>query len=242
MTGDATERLHDKLQMLAAEDTAVLPSAVETMLRQELAGMTVDERLKSLELLAARLSAERKTATGNGTSDSVQMAHLCSMLLGKDLSADTLSSGDTTEKFVAAMNMIFDSLNRIVRVMQTTLVGNSDELETIRQVIGSQLERYEGTMSVREYLDQIQQAFLVSHNSFQQAARNVAGGLLKELDPDRISSSVEPGLRFGPLRKAELYDIYQEKHQSLTGWLQSEQFIERLLREFEEICRKSYRV
>lgn len=241
MTGDITDKLYDEVIKLADIETASLPAAVESLLLRELDRMPLDERLRSLELLANRLSGGLQMETGDGSVGSAQMSRLFSMLLGKDLSAETISSGDTTEKFVAAMNMIFDSLNRIIRVMQTTLTGEREELETIRQVIGSQLERYEGTMSVREYLDQIQQAFLISHQSFQQAARNVAEELLNELDPNRISASTGSGLRFGPLRKAELFDIYQEKHQRLTGWLQSEQFSERLLREFEGICRKSYR-
>lgn len=241
MTGDVQDRIFGEILSLADGDPSSLPASVESMLERELREIPKAERLRCLELLADRLSDASPTETSKGSVDSAQMSRLFSMLLGKGFSAEILSSGDMEEKFVAAMNMIFDSLNRIVRVMQTTLVGRSDELETIRQVIGSQLGQYDGGMSVREYLDQIQQAFLTSHTSFQQAARNVALELLNELDPDRISASAGSGLKFGPLRKAELFDIYQEKHRLLSEWLRSEQFTERLLREFEGVCRTSYR-
>ncbi|GAM09420.1 hypothetical protein OR1_01698 [Geobacter sp. OR-1] len=234
------DRLYDEVLRVADAGTGDLAAAIEALLLRELGAMAPDDKIRHLDLLVNRLSGDVSPDSGGTAAESAQMSRLFYMLLGKELSAESLSSGEMTEQFVAAMNMIFDSLNRIVRVMQTTLVGESNELETIRQLIGSQMERYDGTMSVRDYLDQIQQAFLLSHNSFQQAARNVAAEIIAELDPDRISSAVGSGLKFGPLRKAEQFDIYEEKHRILADWLRSEQFTERLLREFEGICRKSY--
>jgi hypothetical protein len=53
---------------------------------------------------------------------------------------------------------------------------------------------------------------------------------------------LEPGFRFGPMRKADSFDCYSEKHAVLTRWIESGHFNERLLREFEKLCQRSYHI
>ena len=85
-----------------------------------------------------------------------------------------------------------------------------------------------------------QEAFLVAHTSFQTAARNVVTEMLKEIDPAAIEASLKPGFKFGPLRKAELFELYHDKHEVLTKWVAAGHFNEKLLREFEKLCQRSY--
>lgn len=62
-------------------------------------------------------------------------------------------------------------------------------------------------------------------------------GYLNSLEAERGG-----GLRFGPLRKAELYEIYKEKFSQFKGWFESGSFMEELLREFEKTCQRLYNV
>ena len=63
---------------------------------------------------------------------------------------------------------------------------------------------------------------------------------MTELDPDRIANSAERGLKFGPLRKAELFDIYVEKFRACRAYHQSGRLLADLTREFEKNCQKAY--
>ena len=92
------------------------------------------------------------------------------------------------------------------------------------------------------HLDQIKKAFLTSHQAFKEAVRNKVGAILRELDPDRIAEIGGGGLKFGPLKKAGDFDLYREKFQRVQKWFRSERFTEDLLREFEKICQRTYRV
>ena len=116
---------------------------------------------------------------------------------------------------------------------------------TIRGIIGSNFEKIEasGTHdSLQSYLDQIQDAFLVAHQSFQQAAQTRVRQILDELDPKRISDLSKGGYKFGPFRKAELFEVYKEEFKVCKAWFESGRFANELLREFEKTCQKSYKV
>lgn len=236
------DRLEELILDLAVRKRADLEASIEALLLQELGRSSYSERLRRVEELAAHFTACMHEERREASVDSDEAARFLSLLLGKKLSAAGLSTDEMTQKFVEAFTTIFDTLNRINTVIQTSLLGQGSELETIRQVIGAQIERVEGTSSVKEYLDKIQEAFLVAHTSFQLAARNIVTAMLRELDPEAIEASLKPGFRFRPLRKAELFDSYSEKHEVLTRWIESGHFNERLLREFEKLCQRSYHI
>jgi len=129
----------------------------------------------------------------------------------------------------------------LIAGINATLLGNVSGTETIRFVIGSQLEQGGESKSLESYVAQIKEAFAISHQAFQDAGMTKMREILGELDPKKIEESAEGGLKFGPLRKAELYDIYQDKHRTLKNWLETGLLIEALLREFERICQRLYR-
>jgi len=140
------------------------------------------------------------------------------------------------------LNTIFDTLNQIIGVIHVNLLGRKVELETIRQVIGSSLEKEGKPESLQGYLDQIREAFLVAHLAFQQVALNKMKGVLSELEPERLEAEEQGGLKFGPFLKADHFDSYKEKFRRVKGWVDSGRFGEELLREFEKNCQKSYKV
>jgi hypothetical protein len=168
-------------------------------------------------------------------------AQLVSLILGKKMAVTDLSPSELSEKLAHAMNTLFDTLNQIVEMIQVNLLGRKTEQETIRQIIGSQIGFGSADNSLQNYLDQIREAFLVAHKAFRIAALAVARDLLMELDPAKIAASSEGKLKFGPLRKAELFEIYKEKFETCNGWLESGRVMEGFLREFEKACQKIYK-
>ena len=90
----------------------------------------------------------------------------------------------------------------------------------------------------QKHLGQIQKAFLTTQQAFKNAAHARVREILDELDPGKISASGGGGLKFGPLRKAECFEIYESKFRSCKKWFESGRFMEDFLREFEKNCQK----
>ncbi|MCL5966153.1 MAG: hypothetical protein M1550_02885 [Deltaproteobacteria bacterium] len=184
-------------------------------------------------------SPARVTASGHGVrSDRIERQ--LARLFGRETAAEELGSPEFVEKLAGALNAVFEALNGIIGTINATLLGRKPETETIRHLIGSSIEEGTGTQSIEEHLARIQSAFLVAHRAFQEAARAKFGQLLAELDPDLLEARAEGGLKFGPLRKAELFEIYKEKYRECHGWFASGRFTQDLLREFEKTCQKLY--
>jgi PAS domain-containing protein len=159
-----------------------------------------------------------------------------SFLLGRDVSGTDLSSTELIERLAESLKTIFDSLNQLIGVINMTLTGETFGDQTIRQVIGFHLEGEEQTKSLESYLGQINEAFLTVQRSFKKTAQIKVGQILEEIDPDRISAQGGGGLKIGPLRKAEYYEIYEEKFRRIKKWFESGRFMEEFLREFEKNC------
>jgi hypothetical protein len=214
-------------------------NAIEGFLDRELRGVSMAERLPLVEELVREFSGLESEDRRNLHLEGTEAARLLSLLLGEGGGAH-LSAAEVSEKLALSLNTVFDSLNQIIGVIQSTLLGREAEIETIRHVIGSQFGGNGEEVSLQKYLDQIQQAFLTGHQGFQAAARSTVEELLGALNPDALARDTNTGLRFGPLRKAELFESYQEKYQECRRWFDSGRFTENLLREFEKYCQKTY--
>ena len=60
--------------------------------------------------------------------------------------------------------------------------------------------------------------------------------LLLDLDMGQVAKGRGPGLKIGPLRKAEDYEIIKEKIDRIRKWFHSGRCMEDFLREFEKNC------
>jgi hypothetical protein len=237
---------HDELvggvQTIYRSDPSRGEGLVEKYLEEKLKGFPPAERMAILEKLALQFENVGPQARANLGPLPEECTRLFSLLLGHPISSQDLSSSVFWGKFAASLNTIFDTLNQIVGVIHGNLMGQRNELETIRQVIGSSWEEKGQPESLQGYLDQIREAFLVFHRAFQQAAANQMRGVLAELEPGRLEAKGEGGLSFGPFLKAELYEAYKQRFQKVFGWFDSGRFREELLREFEKNCQELLKV
>ena len=232
------EELADRIRTVYRSNRSEPGPLIEKYLEERSKGFSAAERLDLLENLSRQF---KKRSEDFSRMASLRMA---SLLLGERVSAVDLSSPEVLEKLSRSLNTIFNTVNQIVAGIHATLLGRKAELETIRQIIGSQLagEERSGVDSLQGYLDQIQKAFLVAHQAFQQAAQAKVSQVLYELEPARLETERGRGLKFGPLRKAELFEIYKERFSKCKGWFESGSFMEELMREFEKTCQKLYNV
>lgn len=235
--------LADGIKTLYQSDLRRAEPLIEAYLEQNLREFPPDEKIELLEKLAQKFEGKGVSTKPSLDIESQEFLRLFSLILGKRISMGDLSQAEVIERLALSLNTIFNTLNQIVGVIQTTLLGRKTEFdETIRHIIGSDLEGGSSTLSLQNFLDQIQEAFLISHQAFKEAVQIKVSEILKELDPESIESASGGGLKFGPLRKAELFEVYKERFHACKTWMESGRFIEELLREFEKFCQKRYKM
>lgn len=240
MARDVTlENLEKGVRASLASGGVDTEEALERYLAEELGDVPPGERSAVVERLALRFSSSAREDVSPSNLDPEAVAELLSLLLGKDIPAAVMDAGDAPEKFAHALNTVFDTLNRLISVINATFFGRRPELETIRQVIGSHMGDREGEASLTSYLEQIQEAFLIAHTAFQESSRAVVAEILAELAPEACEASVTSGLKIGPMRRAEAFDVYQRKYLACRRWMDSGGYTEKLLREFEKNCSKA---
>jgi hypothetical protein len=234
------EALASGIREIHREKGAAAPTAIETYLEKELGSLSPEKKIEALDHLIEGIPEDHGPQRVPEALDTDLLSKLFSMLLGERVGEVDIVSEEVVERLARSLNTVFDSLNELIGGINATLMGRVSGTETIRFVIGSQLEQQDESRSLESYVAQIKEAFAIAHQAFQDAAMTKMREILGELDPKKIEASAEGGLKFGPLRKAELFEIYQDKHRTLRNWLETGLLTEALLREFERICQRLY--
>jgi len=228
-------QLTAEISHIYESDPSMAGTGIEGLLEKRLGDLSSVEKLSLLKRLKAEFQSSDARPGGNGYDDI--SLNVFSLLLGREVSRADLSSEELLKRLAESLNTIFDALNELVSVINATLSGQGVEEQTIRQVIGFHLGGEDQTGTLESYLGQIRKAFLVSQEAFKRAAQTKVDQILTELNPESIEAAKGGGLKFGPLRKAELYSIYEEKFRTIRKWFESGRFQEELQREFERHSR-----
>jgi hypothetical protein len=234
------DQLAKQIRQIHASDRLHAEDRIEEFLESSLAGVSRNEKMRIVGELASRFEANRVHFAEDVTVDREILTRVFSFLLGKKVSQADLSSAELLQRLADSLNTIFNMLNQLVSVINMTFLGQHEEIETIRQVIGFHLEGENQSRSLENYLGQINKAFLTAQQAFKIAAEKKVKEILVELDPERIAASAGGGFKLGRLRKAESFDLYTNKFKAFKDWLESGRFMEELLREFENNCQKLF--
>lgn len=231
-----TDQLTNEIRTVYGLGADKAEERIEQFLERKLKDLSGSERLTALETLISEFGSTSHDGTHDLSLDNSVMSSIFSLLLGRDVPPAELSSTELLERLAESLNTIFDSLNRLISVINRTLHGDDSEDQMIRTIIGFQLEGDAQKKSLESYIGQINDAFLTVQRAFKDAAQTKVGQILQEIDPDQISAKGGGGLKIGPLRKAEYYEIYEEKFRTIKKWFESDRFMEDFLREFEKNC------
>lgn len=232
----ANDQLANEIRLIYGSNPTQAEPAIETYLAQRLAVFSDNEKKSVLTSLSSRFESTPPVSPPEADTEEAVFSGIFSLLLGREVSNENLSAPEIMERLSASLDTIFGTLNRLVQNINATLLGGSPGEQTIRHVIGSHLEGQEPQVSLEEYLGRIDKAFFVSHQAFKQAAHTLVLKILGEMDPGKIAAEAGQGLKFGPLKKAEYFGIYETKFSTLLKWFESGRFMEDLLREFENNC------
>ncbi len=212
------------------------PAAVEAYLRRRLADLPIAEQLLVLERIQEEFASPGEDRQPAPEGDRDLLSEVFSLFLGTPDAPSKLPPEELLNRLAESLNLVFSSLNRLVGIIQSTLMGRRGPDETIRHLIRDHLEGEDRMKYLERYIGQIGQAFLLSQTAFTASAETIVGRLLAELSPEAVQREEAHGLRFGPLRKAESFDRLGQKHAQCRAWLESGRFKEDLLREFERAC------
>jgi hypothetical protein len=201
-------------------------------------GLPMRDRSALLKLLVADFGGSPDPTCPGGQTEEEILTEVFTLLLGRQVAHLDLPAPELLERLAASLNTVFDSLNRLIGAIQSTLMGGNDPDKTIRHVIGNHLdvEGVDRLKFLENHIGQIGRAFLLTQQAFKTAAERTIHKLLQELDPATIRKDPSPTLRFGPLRKAEWFETYEQKFQRCQKWFESGRFMEDLMREFERVC------
>jgi hypothetical protein len=233
-----TGQLADDIKQIYSTDPLRAETLIERYLEERLNNATDLEKLTLLKTLAHQFNRSGSHSSNNGIMDKELLSRIFSLMVGRKVTRAELSSPDFMQKLAESLNTIFDTLNQLVSIINATLLGENTQEQTIRHLIGSQLEGDGELESLEIYLGQIRKAFLIAQKAYKKAALSVVSRILRELDPAQISKTKGRGLKFGPLRKAEFYDTFEAKFHTCQQWFKSGRFMQEFLREFEKSCQK----
>ena len=218
---------------------AEMELALESYLEDELGHLGLSERVAVLEGVVKDLGASLPPDDTIGDDNRLQCARLASLLLGEEADTTAIPPENFSENLADSLNTVFDTLDEIINLINATLYGKKNRQESIRRIIDSELKGKTGDATIKRYLDQIREAFLIVYEASSQAADTLLKRVLSEIDPG--STTLQRGiLKFGPMRKAELYDIYWNKFRTCREALKPEKTKELFLREFEKECERLY--
>jgi type VI secretion system (T6SS) FHA protein len=233
------EKLGARINTIFQEHGEQSALPMENYLTEELSLLDAPDKLKVLEKLIKGFESG-KPHTVHSSSIAIDdhvLARVIKLLLGRDISPTDYTSDELLESLANSINTVFEALNQLISVINTTLVGKQDSDQTIRQVIGYHLEGSPDTKSLESYIGQIGKAFFQSQEASKKAAHTKVMEILEELSPERIKQ--EAGIsKLSPLRKSRYYEVYEEKFEKFETWFESGRFMESFLREFEKNCQK----
>jgi hypothetical protein len=232
----SVEKLIEGISKLYASSPQDASRTIEDYLAAELKDLTPRQRISTVQ----EVSTGFLPASGDVQSQKELISRVVQLVLGRIAGSEDLSSPEILERLALSLNTVFDIVNELIGVINTTFTTCRDGNETIRQVIGENLEGQSPYQSLEEHLGQIKKAFLVTQQAFKIAATSSAEKILSELDPQNISSKTGGSLKFGPLKKAESFEVYEETFQQFKKWYDSGRFMDDFLREFEKNCQKLF--
>jgi len=228
--------LADDIRHIYRSDSLNAQARIEAFLLERFASLSEEERVTAIKNVSDRFMDATSGSPAFGEVEKETLSGICTLLLGRDVCQADLSTPEVLEKLAESLNTIFDSLNQLVNAINTTLLGGSRSEETIRGFIRFHLEGEDQTASLESYLGQINKAFVVAQDAFKAATHSVVGRVLKELDPQQREDTDGRKLKFGPFRKAELFDLFVDRYERCKTWFESDRFMKELLREFENNC------
>jgi len=236
------EVVADKIRKIYDENPKMAEISVEQYLTDILNELDPRDKINVIKKIAGSFSNYSTNESSFNEIEDEIFSKVFSLILGRKITEDDLSSKERLNRLAQSLNTIFDQMNQLVEVINQHLYREYDGDKTIRRIIGIEMMDESQGKPLEAYLGQIKTAFLVAQEAFRKSMEITVGRVVDEFNPENIElQSGGGGFRFGPLKKAEYYDTYAKKFRQVKNWFDSDRFTEDFLREFEKSCEKNLR-
>ncbi len=173
---------------------------IEIHLNEALANLDKNSRREALDRLIREferdttakplpLTESVRPPQGNMAIDGHLLARVIKLLLGLNVSQADVQSGELLENLAESINTVLKALNQLSSTINTTLVGQQDSDQPIRQVIGYYLEGASHGQPLDAYISQIDKAFHESQEASRKAAHAKVEEILNQLSPEKIAQN-----------------------------------------------------
>jgi hypothetical protein len=218
-------------------------SRMEDHLESRLEGLPTAERVRILETLHSEFPGSIKQRTNEAALDNPTgaevYAKIYSLVFAKKVEQkDLSSSNELLTRMTESLKTIFDAVNELLNATNVVLNSGIPSEQTIRHLIGLHMRGGNQTKSLEKYISRIKIAILSSHDAYKEAVLSRVMNILLELSPDCIEKQCGKSIRFGPFRKAELFDMYQSRFNDVRKQCESGKFMEEFLTEFESALQR----
>ena len=165
--------------------------------------------------------------------DETDERDLATALLGDYVATGNLDSDVANQKLIASMETVVKSLGEMIDGLNVSMNVEPTATKTIQETLVASIESANGEAELVAYLDQLKFAYASMYEGFKLATSAQIKKLLAELSPEKMAAGVESKLNVGPFKKAQMFDVYCEKHQNLSSYIDRSIFMESLLHKFE---------
>ncbi len=223
--------------------------ALKDIFKEKTTGLPLDEKIRSLQDLKDYFSQEVRVPAGPSRTSASALVELAETILGKGTEGlEDMDQEQILQRLNDSLTTIFDTFNQIVQSLHAAagLEGNFSPEKTIRMLIHERLSSREdmGNLSIQAYLDHIKHAFSAVREAFEKAVNEKVMEMLHEMAPERLAQDLgDKGLKLGPLYKASLFELYEERFNHLRNFVERGLFTREVMlafeRRFSEILSKS---
>ena len=129
----------DDIRKIYKSDPGNAESAIGIQVVANCDGMPDDEKRIFLSALINDFKPQTN-AEAQGRIEDNLLKDIVSLLLGREILSGNISSHEMLKKMSVALNTLFSTLNRIVKTIDATLIVHESGDQTIRGLIGSQMD------------------------------------------------------------------------------------------------------
>jgi len=224
------DQLVNEIRNMYVSDSPHSEEYIKHFLKERLKNYSHSESLTVLNKLIAEFGNTPLSGSDDFVLDHSKMLRLYSLMLGKDVSRLNLSSAELLKRLTQSLNTLFDSLDRLIKVIDTALFGKDLGKKGTRTIIVSDTE------SLEDHLGQITKAFSLAKRAFIKTAEIKVAEILRYMDPDHFTGTESGRLKIALFRKAHQFEIFEDSYHKIKNNFESGRFIEAFLAEFEKNC------
>jgi len=226
----------EKLTAIYRSDPVTAAQEIEAFLDLQVQGLSEGEKLAGLADLIALYQGDPVTPE----EEIFGGANLFLAMIGREANQNQLPSQLVTQRLIVSLRTVLTSLGELMEGITLSMNSDSSADRTIQDVLAASVESSDGVTELTDYLNQIKFAYASMYDGFQQASSSEMKKLLRELAPEKMSEDVQSGLNVGPFKKAQMFDVYSEKHRKLSNFVEKSVFMESLLRKFESESQRAF--